>query len=379
MSPKADGWEPIMEEIKLNFGNEVQTLSAEVEEKEGGMTLSSLTSQEQKQVLEFVSKIDVTDSNSIVTYGSGAQTKLARFSDDTLKNVKTKDSGEAGKLLSDLVVTIQNFDSPGENKGFLSNLFGKAKTEIDKLIARYNDVEINIDKISDLLQKHRHTMLKDIAMYDEMYKTNLEYFKELTMYIVAGKEKIKEVNEKTIPAQREKASESGDEIEAQKLNDLVNAVNRFEKKVYDLQLSRQISLQMGPQIRLIQNNDALLADKIQSSIVNSIPLWKNQMVISLGLENARAALATQTKVTDMTNELLKRNSDMLKTGTIDIAKESERGIVSIETVKKVNQDLIETINQVLEIQRKGKEERQAAEAELATIESELKQALVSIK
>lgn len=368
-----------MEEIKLSFGNEEQSLPETVQAEDHGTSLAALTPEEQKQVLEFVSRIDVTDSNSIITYGSGAQTKLAKFSDDTLKNVKTKDSGEAGKLLSDLVVTIKNFDSVGENKGLLGNLFGKAKTEIDKLIARYSDVEINIDKISNLLQSHRHTMLKDIAMYDEMYKTNLEYFKELTMYIVAGKEKIKELNEKVIPEQREWVTKSGDEAEAQKLNDLVNAVNRFEKKVFDLQLSRQISLQMGPQIRLIQNNDAQLADKIQSSIVNSIPLWKNQMVISLGLENARAALAAQTKVTDMTNELLKKNSEMLKVGTIEVAKESERGIVSIETVKKVNQDLIETINQVLEIQRKGKEERMAAESELVVIESELKQVLISAK
>lgn len=368
-----------MEEIKLDFGNEVQASSPEKIKGEEGVSLKSLTAEEQKQVLEFVNKIDVTDSNSIVTYGSGAQTKLAKFADDTLKNVKTKDSGEAGKLLSDLVVTINNFDSTGENKGFLGNLFGKAKNEIDKLVARYSDVEVNIDKITNMLQSHRHTMLKDIAMYDEMYKTNLAYFKELTMYIVAGKEKIKEMNENVIPALRQQVVESGDEADAQKLNDLVNAVNRFEKKVYDLQLSRQISLQMGPQIRLIQNNDAQLADKIQSSIVNSIPLWKNQMVISLGLANAKAALEAQTKVTDMTNELLKKNSEMLKTGTLDVAKESERGIVSMETIKKVNQDLIETINGVLEIQKKGKEERLAAESELASIESELKKTLISVK
>ncbi len=368
-----------MEVIKLNFGEDTQEATEKVNEGENNVSLASLTPEEQTQVLDFVSKIDVTDSNSIVTYGSGAQTKLAKFADDTLQNVKTKDSGEAGKLLSDLVVTIRNFDAVSENKGLFGNLFGKAKNEIDKLVARYSDVEVNIDKITNTLQSHRHTMLKDIAMYDEMYKTNLAYFKELTMYIVAGKEKIKELNENVIPTLREQAVKSGDEAEAQKLNDLVNAVNRFEKKVYDLQLSRQISLQMGPQIRLIQNNDAQLADKIQSSIVNSIPLWKNQMVISLGLANAKAALEAQTKVTDMTNELLKKNSEMLKTGTLDVAKESERGIVSMETIKKVNQDLIETINGVLEIQRKGKEERLAAEVELANIETELKQTLMSVR
>lgn len=222
-------------------------------------------------------------------------------------------------------------------------------------------------------------MIKDIAMYDEMYKMNLLYLKELSMYIVAGKEKIKEMNETVVPAMKEKAIQSGDEADAQKLNDLLNAVNRFEKKVYDLQLSRQISLQMAPQIRLIQNNDAQLADKIQSSIVNSIPLWKNQMVISLGLANAKAALEAQKKVTDMTNELLKKNSEMLKTGTLEIARESERGIVSIETIKKTNQDLIEALTGVIEIQRKGKEERVAAETEIALIENELKQTLLGMK
>ncbi len=377
-----------MEEVKLSFanGNEAETanealLTLEKMKKEDvkGLSLNSLTSQEQKQVLDFVTKIDVTDSNSIISYGSGAQTKIAKFADDTLQNVKTKDTGEAGKLLSDLVVTIKNFDSVSENKGFFANLFSKAKNEIDKFVARYNDVEVNIDKITNLLQNHRHIMLKDIAMYDEMYKMNLNYLKELSMYIVAGKEKIKELNNTIVPSMKEKAIQSGDEADAQRLNDLLNAVNRFEKKVYDLQLSRQISLQMAPQIRLIQNNDAQLADKIQSSIVNSIPLWKNQMVISLGLANAKAALEAQKKVTDMTNELLKRNSEMLKTGTLEIAQESEKGIVSIETIKKTNQDLIEAITGVIEIQRKGKEERLAAESEIAVIENELKQTLLGMK
>ncbi len=376
-----------MEEIKLNFGNENEVTSNEAlttlekmkNEDTTGLSLNSLTPNEQKQVIEFVKKIDVTDSNSIIAYGSGAQTKIAKFADDTLQNVKTKDTGEAGKLLSDLVVTIKNFDSIGEEKGFFGKIFSKAKNEIDKFVARYNDVEVNIDKITNLLQNHRHIMLKDIAMYDEMYKMNLAYLKELSMYIIAGKEKIKELNETVIPAMKEKAMQSGDEADAQKLNDLLNAVNRFEKKVYDLQLSRQISLQMAPQIRLIQNNDAQLADKIQSSIVNSIPLWKNQMVISLGLANAKAALEAQRKVTDMTNDLLKKNSEMLKTGTIEIAKESERGIVSIDTIKKTNQDLIEAITGVIEIQRKGKEERLAAETEIAQIENELKQTLLGMK
>lgn len=377
-----------MEDIKLNFGDGSESkipvaTTASLEkvnaEENEGLSIKSLTSEEQKQVLDFVSKIDVSDSNSIISYGSGAQTKIAKFADDTLKNVKTKDSGEAGKLLSDLVVTIKNFDSVSESKGFLGNLFSKAKNEVDKFVARYNDVEVNIDKITNLLQNHRHTMLKDIAMYDEMYKMNLLYLKELSMYIVAGKEKIKELNETVIPTMKEKAIQSGDEADAQKLNDLLNAVNRFEKKVYDLQLSRQVSLQMAPQIRLIQNNDAQLADKIQSSIVNSIPLWKNQMVISLGLANAKAALEAQRKVTDMTNELLVRNSEMLKTGTIEVAKESERGIISVETIKKTNQDLIETITGVIAIQEKGKEERLAAEAEIAHIENDLKQTLLGIK
>lgn len=368
-----------MEEIKLDFGAQTQSPEDITQTSDSNISLASLSPEEQKQVLDFVTKIDVTDSNAILTYGAGAQTKIAQFAENTLKNVKTNNSGEAGKLLSDLVVTIRNFESISENKGFLGNLFGRAKAEIDRLVSRYSDVEVNIDKISDTLQSHRHTMLKDIAIYDEMYKTNLDYFKELTMYIIAGKEKIAEMNEKIIPELHKKAEESGDELEAQELNDLTNAVNRFEKKIYDLQLSRQISLQMGPQIRLIQNNDAQLADKIQSSIVNSIPLWKNQMVISLGLANAKAALEAQTKVTDMTNDLLKKSAEMLKTGTLEVSKESERGIVSIETIRKVNQDLIDTINGVLEIQKKGKEERQAAETELSAIENELKKTLIALK
>lgn len=377
-----------MEEIKLSFGEDKKETDEKIDvinenlqknnQKEKDYGLSSLSESEQKQILDFVKKIDILDSNSIITYGSPAQNKIAQFSEATLKTARTKDLGEVGELLSDLTVNIQGFDSD-KDKGFFGKFLGKAKNEIEKMKAQYAEVEVNIDKITDLLQNHRRVMLKDIAMYDELYKTNLLYFKELNMYIIAGKEKLRILYDETIPEYKIKAEETNDELDAQKLRDLLDSVDRFEKKIFDLELSRQVSLQMGPQIRLLQNNDAQLADKIQSSIINAIPLWKNQLVISLGLANAKSALEAQQKVTDMTNSLLKKNSEMLKMGTLEIAKESEKSVISIETVKKVNQDLIATINGVLEIQQKGREQRQVAEVELQKAETELKNILIKGK
>lgn len=377
-----------MEDIKLSFGEDKKDTDEKIDvinenlqknnQKEKDYGLSSLSESEQKQILDFVKKIDILDSNSIITYGSPAQNKIAQFSEATLKTARTKDLGEVGELLSDLTVNIQGFDSD-KDKGFFGKFLGKAKNEIEKMKAQYAEVEVNIDKITDLLQNHRRVMLKDIAMYDELYKTNLLYFKELNMYIIAGKEKLRILYDETIPEYKIKAEETNDELDAQKLRDLLDSVDRFEKKIFDLELSRQVSLQMGPQIRLLQNNDAQLADKIQSSIINAIPLWKNQLVISLGLANAKSALEAQQKVTDMTNSLLKKNSEMLKMGTLEIAKESEKSVISIETVKKVNQDLIATINGVLEIQQKGREQRQVAEVELQKAETELKNILIKGK
>ncbi|MBE6011491.1 toxic anion resistance protein [Anaeropeptidivorans aminofermentans] len=375
-----------MEEIKLELSpgpelvpNTLNSIEKEAKTESNALSFEGLTEEEKNAVKEFSTKIDITNSSQIITYGASAQNKIAQFSDSVLRNVKTKDLGEAGKLISNLVVEIQNFDATGEEKkGFFSFLSGAKKT-MDRMVANFNKAETNIDKISDNLENHRRQLLKDIELYDLMFENNYVYFKELNLYIVAGKEKLREINEEVIPALRAKAEASGDEVDAQKLNDMINAANRFEKKIHDLMLSRTISLQMAPQIRLLQNNDAQLADKIQSSIVNSIPLWKNQMVIALGLANSKAALETQKKVTETTNELLRKNSEMLKQGSLEVAKESEEGIVSIDTIKKTNQDLIDTINGILEIQEKGRQDRIAAEAELYNIEQELKQALLATK
>ena len=358
-----------MDEIKLEWPNESQ------EE----LTTDLLSPEDRATVAQYVTKIDLSDTNAIITYGAAPQNKIAAFSDSVLRNIKTKETGAAGKLLSNLVVEIKNFDATGEQKTGLKSLFGGAKKSIDRMRADYTKVENNVDTITDALESHRKQLLKDIATYDALFENNFNYFKELNLYIIAGKEKIKETTEQLIPQLRAKAESSGDQLDAHKLNDAQNSLNRFEKKIHDLELSRMISLQMAPQIRLIQNNDAQLVDKINSSVVNSIPLWKNQIVIAMGLANSRAALETQRKVTDMTNDLLRKNSEMLKQGSLEVAKEAERGIVSIETIQKTNQDLIETINGVLDIQKQGTIDRKNAEVELGRIEEELKQALIAAK
>lgn len=358
--------------------NDAASAAAQPGEQEAGLTLAALSPEEQKMVLDFTQKIDVTDTNLVMQYGAASQNKIAQFSQSVLDNVKTQDLGEVGKMLSDLVVEVKNFDA-GEEKGGFMGLFGGIKKSMDRMVASYSKVEVNIDKISQNLENHRRTLLKDVTVLDAMYNNNLQYYKELTLYIIAGKEKLREVNETTIPELRAKAEASGDQMDAQRVKDMVEFANRFDKKLHDLILSRMISIQMGPQIRLIQNNDTMLVDKIQSSLMNSIPLWKNQMVIALGLSRAQSALTAQKQVTDMTNELLQKNSALLKQGTVDIAKESERGIVSMDTIRKTNADLIETINSVLDIQQQGSAERRQAEIELGKIEGELKNALLSAK
>jgi uncharacterized protein YaaN involved in tellurite resistance len=371
------GEESTAENITAKGGTSLNLNTAPMEND--SLSISSLSEAEQQSVKDFVKQININDNNAVVTYGSSAQKKIADFSDTVLKNVRSKDLGEAGELLSGLVVEIQNFDSIGEEKKGIFALISNAKKTVDKMVASYSKVEVNVEKITESLENHRRQLLKDIAIYDSMFENNYNYFKELNMYIIAGKEKLREIEEVTIPQLRAKAETSNDEIDAQKLNDVLNAQNRFEKKIHDLLLSRTISLQMAPQIRLVQNNNSQLVDKIQSTIVNSIPLWKNQIVIALGLAHSKQALETQKQVTSMTNELLKKNSEMLKTGSIEIARESEKGIVEIETVQKTNKDLIETIKTVLEIQQKGSEARHAAEIELGKIEDELKQALIDTK
>lgn len=341
-------------------------------------TTKQLSPHERDIVNELSNKLEITDSTSIMQYGAPVQTKISKFSDNVLQSVRTKDTGAVGKDLTDLVTTIQGFDTANEKKSKFS-LFGlgrSAKKQMNRLVSDYSSVEANIDKIVGSLEAHQRQLLKDINIMDTMYKNNYEYFKELSLYIIAGEEKLEKFRKKDIPEQQKRAEETGDQMEAQKLNDMVNQADRFEKKLHDLKMSRTISIQMAPQIRLIQNNNTILVEKIQSSIVNSIPLWKNQIVIALGIANSQYALDTQKKVTDMTNDLLLKNSEMLKQGSLEIAEESEKSLVSIETLQKTNTNLIETINGVLEIQRKGSEARAIAEKELKKIEDELKSTLL---
>jgi len=339
--------------------------------------IQNLDSEEQKTVLEFAKKINLNDPGMVLQYGAAAQTKIAQFSDSVLQNVRTNQMGEVGRSLSELVVEIKSFDATAdEPKGLFSKL-GGIKKRMDKMAASYSKAETNISKIQSQLEGHQRQLMKDIHTLNILYDKNHDYFKELTMYIAAGEERLKGFHSQEIPVQRQKAEASGDQMEAQKLNDMLQMADRFEKKLHDLKLSRTISIQMAPQIRLLQNNDGVLLEKIQSSIVNSIPLWKNQMVLAVGLANSKAALEAQSKVTDMTNTLLQKNSEMLRQGTVEIAQEAERGIVSIDTIKKSNENLIATISEVLQIQEQGRQDRANAEDELTRIEGELKQALLS--
>ena len=344
------------------------------------LELEQLTPEEQKVVVDFSKQIDITDTNTVLTYGAASQKQISDFSDSALQAVRTKDMGEVGDMLSDLVVELKgfDFDEVGETKGFLG-IKRRIKKQIEELKADYAKAEVNVDKIAEMLEKHQITLMKDTAMLDKMYDTNQAYFKELTMYILAGKQKIEECKNVTLPALQKKAEESGLPEDAQAANDFANMINRFEKKIYDLELTRMISVQMAPQIRLIQNNDAMLIEKIQTSLVNTIPLWKSQMVLALGQYHAQQAMEAQREVTDMTNALLKKNAEMLKQGSIEIAKESERGIVDIETLTHTNQMLIETLEEVQQIQKDGSVKRKEAEAELGRIEGELKQKLLNLR
>ena len=336
-----------------------------------------LTEQEKKAVEEFAKKIDITDTNLVLQYGAAAQKSVAGFSENALSNVRSKDLGEVGADLSELVVQLKGFGSGEEKKG-LAGLFRKAGNKIESMKAQYGKVEANVDRIAQSLEKHQITLMKDIAMFDQMYELNLKYYKELTMYILAGKKRLEEVRAGQLEELRVKAEQTGLAEDAQAYNDMVNLCNRFEKKLHDLELTRMISVQMGPQTRLLQNNDTQMVEKIQSSLVNTIPLWTSQMVLALGMEHGRQATAAQNAVTEMTNDLLKKNADALKMGTIATAKESERSIVDIETLQHTNQQLISTLDEVLAIQQEGAAKRKAAEAELGRIEGELKQKLMEL-
>ena len=339
---------------------------------------SMLTEAEKKVVEEFAKKIDVMDSNLVLQYGAAAQKNVAGFSENALASVRTKDLGEIGDSLAELVVELKGFGAEEEKKG-LFGLFKKAGNKLESMKAEYSKVEANVDRISRELEQHQVVLMKDIAMFDQMYELNLKYYKELTMYILAGKKKLEAVRSTELPALKAKAEQTGAQEDAQRYNDMAQMCDRFEKKLHDLELTRMISVQMGPQTRLLQNNDIQMVEKIQSSLVNTIPLWKSQMVLALGLEHSRQATAAQSAVTEMTNELLKKNADLLKMGTIQTAKEAERSVVDIETLQHTNQQLISTLDEVLNIQREGAAKRKAAEVELGRIEGELKQKLMELR
>ena len=339
---------------------------------------SMLSEAEKKAVDDFAKKINVMDSNMILQYGAAAQKNVAGFSESALASVRTKDLGEVGKSLSELVVELKNFGEEEEKKGFFGKL-KKSGNKLEIMKAQYSKVETNVDKIVRELEQHQVTLLKDVAMFDQMYELNLKYYKELTMYILAGKKKLAEIQATELPALRARAEQTGAQEDAQRYNDLVQMCERFEKKLHDLELTRMISIQMGPQTRLLQNNDTLMVEKIQTSLVNTIPLWKSQMVLALGMEHGRQATAAQSAVTEMTNELLRKNANMLKMGTIQTAREAERSVVDIETLQHTNEQLISTLDEVLNIQRESAQKRKAAEVELGRIEGELRAKLLELR
>lgn len=339
---------------------------------------SNLTPEEKKLVDDFANQIELTNSNVILQYGAGAQKKMADFSESALNNVRTKDLGEVGDMLTNVVIELKSFDIEEEEKGIFG-FFKKTSNRITSMKAKYDKAEVNVNKISNVLEGHQVQLLKDVAMLDKMYELNTTYFKELTMYIMAGKKKLNQVRNEDLARLTEKATQSGLPEDAQAARDLDSLCNRFEKKLHDLELTRQISLQTAPQIRLVQGNDTQMVEKIQSTIVNTIPLWKSQMVLALGVAHSTQAAKAQREVTDMTNQLLKKNADTLKMATVETAKEAERGIVDVETLKATNESLISTLDEVMRIQKEGREKRRAAEVEMQKMEGELKSKLLQIQ
>ena len=337
-----------------------------------------LSPEEQKMVNDFAEKIDITNSQMVLQYGAASQKKLSDFSETALSRVKTKDMGETGELITNLISELQGFDAATEQPKGIFGFFKKTSNSIEQLKTRYDSADKNVERIKAQLEDHQVTLMKDITMLDKMYELNLVYFKELTMYILAGKKKLAEVRANDLKAAQEKAQRTQLPEDAQAARDLADLCDRFEKKLYDLELTRNVSIQMGPQIRLIQSNDTMMAEKIQTTIVNTIPLWKNQMVLALGIAHSQQAMAAERAVTDATNELLKKNAATLKQGTIDIAKESERGIVDIETLQQTNKQLIETLDELNKIRADGKVKRANAEQELGRIEGELRQKMLEI-
>lgn len=336
-----------------------------------------LTPEEQKMVNDFAAKIDIENTNQILQYGAGTQKKMADFSDTALENVKTQDLGEIGELISNVVGELKDFDVQEEGKFF--GFFRKQTSKIENLKNKYDKAQVNVEKITDSLQQHQVRLMKDSAMLDKMYEQNLNYFKELTMYILAGKKKLEETRNGKLAEMKNKATLSGLPEDAQAARDLDEKCSRFEKKLHDLELTRTIAMQTAPQIRLIQNNDTVMVEKIQTTIVNTIPLWKSQMVLALGIAHSAEAAQAQRQVTDITNELLRKNAETLHMATVETAKESERGIVDLETLQKTNADLIQTLDDVMRIQMEGRQKRQAAEMEMHRMEEELKRKLLEIR
>ena len=339
---------------------------------------SSLTDEEKIQVAAFSKTIDLTNPDHVMLYGADAQKKISGFADTVLGNVKTGDTGEVGDILTKLITELKGFNAAGEKPKGLKGLFFGAKQQIASIQAKYEDVAKNVEGIAGSLEDHQVQLLKDVAMFNKLYDMNLQYFHELTMYIVAGEQRLQEVRDTDLKRLQDIAAASGDAMDAQKANDLAAQCDRFEKKLHDLKLTRQISMQMAPQIRLLQNNNSLLVERIQSTLVNTLPLWKNQMVLALGLHHSQQAMQAQRAVTNMTNDLLRKNAETLKMGTIETAKESERGIIDLETLVQTNQSLIDTINEVSRIQAEGRQKRAEAEKTLAHMEQELKQKLLTM-
>lgn len=338
---------------------------------------SMLSEEERKQIDAFVSQIDLRNSGAVLQYGAGTQKKMADFSEKALSNVRTKDMGEVGNMIAGLVTELKSFDAEEESKGFFG-MFKKSENKLNAMKAKYNKVEGNVNEIVKVLEKHQIQLMKDIDILDRMYEMNLAYFKELSMYILAGKKKLHKTRTSELAVLQQKAKQSGQPEDAQAARDLADLCSRFEKKLYDLQLTRTISIQTAPQIRMVQNSDTLMADKIQSTIVNTIPLWKSQMVIAIGVEHSSQAARAQREVANMTNELLKKNADALKLATVESERESERGIVDLETLKHTNEALISTLDEVMKIQDEGRRKRREAEAELTDMENQLKTKMLEL-
>ena len=366
---------PDLEEPKLEVKQETEIAKPA---PEAGPDMSMLTAEEQKAVKAFAQQIDISNSQQVLQYGAAAQKNIADFSESALESVRTKDMGEIGDMITNLVGELKSIEPPEQKKG-LAALFQRASNSIETMKLQYSKAETNVDRIAEALEHHQLTLMKDIAVLDQMYDKNLDYYKQLTMYILAGREKLAEEQNGTLAELRRKAQETGKPEDAQAANDYANLVDRFEKKLHDLELTRIVSLQMGPQIRMLQNNDTLMTEKIQTSLVNTIPLWKSQMVLYLGIHHSKQAIEAQRQVTDMTNQLLRSNADMLKMATVETAREAEHSVVDIETLKHTNQQLITTLDEVMQIQQDGRQKRQEAEQEIRRIEGELKQKLLEVR